>query len=165
MARPGCVGGNEGDINLRFLRGRELYLGLLRGLIEALERQGVVAHVEAALFLKFAREPIDDPLVDVLAAQVRVAVGRARLYRALLRAPHHDLKDRYVKGPSAKVEYDDLLVFLFVKSVRKRRRGRLVDDALDLKSRDAPRVARRGALGVVKVRGDGDDRLGYSLAE
>ena len=41
-----------------------------------------------------------------------------------------------------------------------RRRGRLVDDALDLEAGDPAGVLGRLALGVVEVGGDGDDRLG-----
>ena len=56
-------------------------------------------------------------------------------------------------------------LLLLVEAVGERGRGRLVDDALDLEAGDAAGVLGGLALGVVEVRGDGDDRLGDRLAE
>ena len=56
-------------------------------------------------------------------------------------------------------------VLLLVEAVGERRRGRLVDDALDVEAGDAAGVLGRLALRVVEVRRDGDDRLGDLLAQ
>ena len=95
--------------------------------VEPLARKRVVAHIDTRLFLKFRREPVNNFLVDVFAAEVCVAVGCFNLYNIV--AP---LQDRDVKGAAAEVENHNLFVLLFVKAVGKRRCGRLVDDALHI---------------------------------
>jgi hypothetical protein len=67
--------------------------------------------------------------------------------------------------PPPEVVDRDLLVVLLVHAVGQRRRGGLVDDALDLEAGDAPGVLGGLALGVVEVGRHGDDRLGDGLAE
>jgi hypothetical protein len=98
-------------------------------------------------FWNSVAKPVDYFLVDIFAAQVCVAVGRAHLDRALVALGHDDLKHRDVEGAAAKVEDDYLFVLLFVKSVGKRCCGWLVDDALNLEPAILPasRVAARCA--------------------
>jgi hypothetical protein len=74
-------------------------------------------------------------VVDVVAAEVRVAVGRDDLHDVVA-----DLEDRDVEGAAAEVVDRDDLVLLLVEAVRERRRRGLVDDALDLEARDLARV-------------------------
>ena len=99
-------------------------------------------------------------LIDVVAAEVRVAVGGDDLDHVVA-----DLEDRDVERAAAEVVDGDDLVLLLVEPVGERGRGRLVDDALDLEAGDAAGVLGGLALGVVEVRGDGDDRLGDLLAQ
>ena len=86
-------------------------------------------------------------VVDVVAAEVRVAVGRDDLHDVVA-----DLEDRDVERAAAEVVDGDDLVLLLVEAVRERRRRRLVDDALDLEAGDAAGVLGGLALGVVEVR-------------
>ena len=76
-----------------------------------------------------------------------------------------DVEDRDIERAAAEVVDRDLLVLLLVEAVRERSRGRLVNDALHVKTGDAAGVLRRLTLLVVEVGGDGDDRLGDLLAE
>src|SRR6059036_2833724 len=99
-------------------------------------------------------------LVEVLAAEEGVAVGRLDLEDALA-----DLEDRDVEGAPAQVEDGDLLVLLLVEAVGERGRGGLVDDAEHVQARDLARVLGRLTLAVVEVGGHGDDRLGHLLAQ
>ena len=99
-------------------------------------------------------------LVEVVAAEVGVAVGREDLEDALA-----DLEDRDVERAAAEVVDGDLLVLLLVEAVGQRGRGRLVDDAHDVEAGDLAGVLGRLALGVVEVGRDGDDRVGDLLAE
>ena len=120
------------------------------------------ADVDAGVLFELGDQPVHDPVVEVVAAQVGVAVGRDDLDHVLA-----DLEDRDVEGAAAEVvDRDDLLlVAALVEAVGERGGGRLVDDALDLEPGDAAGVLGRLALGVVEVGGDGDDGLGDLLAE
>ncbi len=51
----------------------ELALGLLGGLLEALESHAVVAEVESRVFAKDVDQAVHDALVEVLAAEVGVS--------------------------------------------------------------------------------------------
>ena len=124
----------------------ELDLRLLRRLLQALERHAVLAQVDALGLLELGDEPVDDALVEVVAAEVRVAVGGLDLDDALA-----DLEDRDVEGAAAEVVDRDGLVLLLVEAVGQRRRGGLVDDAQDVEPGDLAGVLGRLALRVVEV--------------
>ena len=99
-------------------------------------------------------------LVDVIAAQVRVAVGRLYFDDAFAH-----FKDGNIERAAAQVVDGDRLVFFLVEAVGQRRRRRLIDDAQHFEARDFAGLLGGLALAVVEVRGNGDDRLGDFLAE
>ena len=107
--------------------------------------------VDALIFLELVDDPADENFVDIVSAEVRVAVGRFDLDDAFA-----DLEDRDVERTAAKVENGDDLVLFLVQTVRQSGRGRLVDDTQDVKSGDLAGVFCGLTLGVVKVRGHGD---------
>ena len=111
-------------------------------------------------FLNSDDEPVDDRLVEVVAAEVVVAGGRLDLEHAVA-----DLEHGHVEGAAAEVEDEDRLVGLLVEAVGQRGGGRLVDDALDVEAGDLAGVLGRLALVVVEVRGDGDHGRVDRLAE
>ena len=77
-----------------------------------------------------------------------------------------DLEHRHVERAAAEVEDEDRLVVAFlVEAVRERGRGGLVDDAQHFEARDLTGLLGGLALGVVEVRGHGDDGLVHGLAE
>jgi len=127
---------------------------------EALERHPVLAEIDAVALLELGADPLDDPLVEVVAAQVRVAVGRLDLDDALA-----DFENRNIERAAPEIVHGDRLVLLLVEAVGQRRRRRLVDDAHDFEPGDLAGVFRRLALGVVEVRGDRDDSLADGLTE
>ena len=100
--------------------------------------------VDALALLELGDQPLDDRVVEVVAAEVRVAVGRLHLDDALA-----DFEDRDVEGAAAEVVDGDGLVLLLVEAVGERRRGRLVDDAQHVEPGDlcrrpwSPGAARR----------------------
>ena len=119
-----------------------------------------VRQVDALVALELRAEPVDDRLVEVVAAEVVVTRGRLDLEDAVA-----DLEHGHVERAAAEVEDEDRLVGLLVEPVRERGRGRLVDDALDVEARDPAGVLGRLALIVVEVGRDGDDRGVHGLAQ
>ena len=88
-------------------------------------------------------------------------MGRADLEHAVA-----DLEDRDVEGATAEVEDENrLVVVALVEPVGEGGRGRLVDDAQHFEPGDRARLGGGGALGVVEVGGNGDDRLGHLFAQ
>ena len=116
--------GDERQVDLRRHRRRELDLRLLRRLVEPLQRHLVGGEVDALVPLELGDHPVDDRLVEVVAAEVVVAVRRLHLEDAVA-----ELEHRHVERAAAEVEDEDRLVgALLVEPVRERGRGRLVDD-------------------------------------
>ena len=150
----------NGQVDLGLGRRRELHLRLLRGLLQALQRHPVLREVDALFLFELADDPVDDSLIEVVAAEVRVAVGRLHFDDAFA-----DLEDRDVERAAAEVVDGDQLFFLLVEPVGQRRRGRLVDDAHHLEAGDLARLLRGLTLRVVEVRRHGDDRLRHRLTE
>ncbi len=104
-------------------------------------------------------------LVEVLAAEERVAVGREHFELALA-VDVGELDDRDVEGAAAEVVHGDLAVTArLVEAIGQRGRRRLVDDALDGEARDAAGVLGRLALLVVEVRRHRDHGFRDRLAE
>ena len=91
--------------------------------------------------------------VDVVAAQMRVAVGGEHLEDAVF-----DAEDRDVERAAAQVVHRDDAGVPLVEPVGERRGRRLVDDPQHVEAGDASGVARGGPLRVVEVRRHGDDR-------
>ncbi len=148
--------GDERQVDLRRHRRGELDLRLLGRLVEALERHRVGREVDALVALELGDHPVDERLVEVVAAEVVVAARRLDLERRRLGV---ELEHRDVERPAAEVEDEDPLILLLLEVVRERGRGRLVDDADDVEAGDLAGVLRRLALGVVEVGRDGDHRI------
>ena len=105
-------------------------------------------------------QPQDDRAVEVVSAQVRVAVRGQDLEDPVL-----DPQDGDVERPAAEVVDRDQALANALEAVGQRRRGRLVDDAHDIEAGDATGVLGRLTLAVVEVRGHRDDGLFDRLAE
>ena len=125
-----------------------------------LEGLAVVAQVDALVALELVGHPVDDALVEVVAAEEGVAVGGLDLEDAVAHVEHGD-----VEGAAAQVVDGDGLILLLVQTIGQRRSGRLVDDAQDFQAGDAAGVLGGLALRVVEVGRHSDDGLGDGLAE
>ena len=158
----GCVRGHKRQIDFRLQRGGELDLGLFRGVLQTLQGHLVAlrAQVETFLGLELGNEPVHNALVQIVAAQVGIAVGRLDLNHAFAH-----FKDGDIEGAAAEVVHSDGLVLLLVQAVGQRSRGRLVDDALHVEAGNLAGVLGGLALRVVKVGRNGDDGLGDGLAQ
>src|SRR5688500_16297765 len=102
------------DPNVRLVGGGQLDLGLLRGLVEALEGHLVLCEVDALVALELAREPVDDRLVEVVAAEVVVARGRLDLEYAVA-----DLEHGHVEHSAAEIEDKDVLILRLPVPIRE----------------------------------------------
>jgi len=160
VLRAGGVGSDERQVDLGLLDARQLALGLFGGLLESLQGHPVLGQVDPLVLLELLDQPFDHSLVDVVASEVSVAVGRLDLDHALA-----DLQDRDVEGAAAEVVDGDDFVALLLETVGERRRGRLVDQADDLEARDLAGVLGGLALRVVEVGRNCDDGLLDLVAE
>ncbi len=99
------------------------------------------------------RHAVGDEVVDVVAAQERVAGGGEDLEDVAVQ-----IEQRAVEGAAAEVVDGDALVAGAAQAVGEGRRRRLVEDAEHLEAGDAAGDLGRGALELVEVRGHRDDR-------
>ena len=165
VLRARRIGRDVRQVHVGLLARRQLDLGLLGGLLQALQGERILAQVDAGFLEEFVGEEIDDALVEVFAAEERVAVG-GQHFELPLAVDFGDLDDRHVERAAAQVVHGDLAVLAgLVEAVGQRGRGRLVDDALDVEAGDAAGVLGRLALLVVEVRRHRDDGFGHRLAE
>ena len=160
MFRTRGVGSHERKVDLGLLGAGKLDLGFFRRLFQALEGHPVLLEVDPLVFLELVYQPIDDALVEVVAAQVGVAVRCFDVERPLA-----DLEDRDVERPATKVVYGDHLLVRLVQPVGERGGRRLVDDAKNVQPRDLSGGLRRLPLRVVEVCGHSYDRLGHLVAQ
>ena len=89
-----------------------------------------------------------------------VAVRRLHLEDAVA-----DFEHGNIERSAAQVIDGDLLVFLLVESVSKRRGCWFVDDSKNFETRDLARVFRRVSLRVIEVSRHGDHGLRHLLAQ
>src|SRR6266481_196357 len=94
-------------------------------------------------------------IIDVVATEVRVAVGRKDLKDVAV-GGGNELEDRNVEGAAAKVVDGDFAALFLVEAVGERGRGRLVDETEHFKAGDFAGVLGGLALGVIEVSRDGD---------
>ena len=160
VLRTRLVGGDERQVDVGLHHGGELHLGLLCRLFQALQRHPVLAQIDAFALLELRADPVDDALIEVVAAEMRVAVGRLHFEDAFA-----DFENRDIERAAAEVVDGNRLVLLLVEAVRQRRGRRLVDDAHHFEAGDLPGIFRRLPLRVVEIRRDGDDRLAHLFAE
>ena len=150
----------NGKRDFGFLHGREFHLGLFRRFLQSLQGHLVFGEIDALVLLELVDDPVDDALVDVVAAQVRVAVGGLHFDDAFA-----DFKDRNIERAAAKVVDGDGFVLLLVQTVGQSSGGRLIDDAKHFKTGDAAGIFRGLALRVVEVCRNRDDGLVDLLAQ
>src|SRR5699024_6157874 len=82
----------------------QLLLGLLSGFLETLQSGRVLAQVDAVAVLDLTDEPVDDPLIPIIAAEAVVARGGADLNRREVVFILADFEQRDVEGAAAEVE-------------------------------------------------------------
>ena len=154
------VGGDKRQIDLGLQQRRELNLGLLGRFLEPLQRHLILGEIDALFLLELADDPLNHALVDVVAAQMGVAIGGLHFHHAVAH-----FEDRDVERAAAKVIDRDGLIFLLVKAVGERGRRRLIDDTHHLQARNLAGVLGGLPLRVVEVGRHRDHRFGDLLAQ
>ena len=160
MLGAGSVSSDEGQVDLAAHSAGQLDLCLLGSFLQALSGHLILAQVDAVLGLEGVSHPVDDALVEVVAAQMGVAVGGQNFGDAVAH-----LDDGDIEGAAAQVVDHDLLVIFLIDAVCQRSGSRLVDDTLDVQAGDGAGVLGSLTLAVVEVSGNGDDGLGDRLAQ
>ena len=141
--------GNAVSDDVGVVKVRQIPLRLDDGLANGLHRCAGGGRVET----EFAHNLLDQQPVDIVAAKMRVAVGRQHLKYTVL-----DLENRDVEGAPAKVVDGDDALMPLVEAVSKACRRRLIDDAQNVKPGEPTGVASGSPLGIIEIRGHGDDR-------
>ena len=154
------VGRDERQVDIGRLQRAQFLLGLFAGLLEPLQGHRILAQVDAVVAFELVGAVIDQHAVEIVAAQVRVAVGADDAEDAF-----GNFQDRDVERAAAEVEDADLLLGLPVQAVGQRGRGRLVDDPHHFQPGDLAGVLGRLPLGVVEVGRHGDHGLVHLVAQ
>ena len=154
MLRARRVGGDEGQVDLRLCRRRQLNLRLLGRLTDTLDGNRVTLEVEAGILLELLQDVLDEDDVEVLATKVSVTVRRLDLEDTLLH-----LENRDIESSTTKIVHRNDRVVCTVKTVREGGSSGLVDYTEDIKARDGTRVLRCLPLCVVEVSRDGDNSM------
>ena len=139
---------------------RQLPLGRLDGPQHAGLGDQVGAQIDAVLLPGTVADVLEQQIVEVVAAELRVAVAGQHLDDAFL-----GLHDGHVEGAAAEVVDEHAAQLALAGVVGQRGGGRLVEDAHHFQPGQLAGLARRLALGVVEVGGHGDDRLVDRLPE
>ncbi len=134
---------------------RQLPLGCLHRPQHPCPRHQVQAQVNAVFLLESIADQLHQEIVEVVAAQLGVAMAGQHLDDAFL-----DLDDGDVEGAAAQVIDEHAPPFGLVGVVGERGGGRFVEDADDLKAGQFARFVGGLALAVVEIGGHGDHGLG-----
>ena len=119
-----------------------------------------LAQIDAGLLAKLVRQIIHNALVEILAAEEGVAVGRLDLEHAVTHLQNGD-----VERAAAEIVDGDFAAPFLVQTVSQRSGRGLVDDAKHVEPGNAACVLGRLTLGVVEIGGNRDDRLFDLLSE
>ena len=160
VLRAGSIGSDEGQVDLAAHCAGQLDLSLLGSFLQALCSHLVLAQVDTVLGLESVCHPVDDALVEVIAAQMGIAVGGQNFGNTVAH-----LDDGHIEGAAAQVVDHDLLVVLFIHTVSQSSCGGLVDDTADVQACNSACVLGCLTLAVVEVGRHSDDSLGDGLAQ
>ena len=152
--------GDKRQVDIRLFRAGKFFFCFFGFFPQALHRHAVIRQVNAVLGFALLGQPVHDALVKVVTAEEIVTAGGQHLHDAVAHAD-----ERHVKRAAAQVVDHDGLGAAIVQAVGQRGGRRLVDDAAHIQPRNAPGVLGGLALGIVKVGGHSDDRLGDALAQ
>ena len=144
---------DEGQGNRGALHTTEFDLGLLGRLGQPLEGLAIAAQINLVLLLEGISQPVDDPTVPVVSAELGVSTGGLDV-----EDPLGNAQDRDVKGAATQVKDQHAFDRAAIKSVGKGRRGGLVQDPLNRNPSQTAGITGGLTLGIVEIGGDRDHR-------
>ena len=139
---------------------RERNLGIDNGVANQLYGLAMMPKIEAEVALNIVERNGNQQIVDVVAAEMRIAVGGHDFENAVAQ-----LEDRNVECAATQIVDGDGSVLLLVEAVSERSGSWFVHQAQHIETSDAARIFRRLPLCVVKVGGNGNHRLFDRTAE
>src|ERR1700730_3526097 len=160
MLWPTGIRRNERQVNLRLDRGREFDLRFFGGFSQTLQPLPVFAQVDALIAFELFDQPVDDALVKIVAAQMRITSRALHFKHAVA-----NLENGNVKRSSSEIEHQNRFVLFLVEAVSQSCCRGLIDDAEHIETSDLTRILGRLALCIVEVSRNGDDRVLHLLAE
>ena len=160
MLRAGSVCRDEGQVDIGLGHAGKLDFRLLSRLHQTLGSHLVSGQVDAVLLLELLHHPVHDLMVEVIAAQVGIAVGGQHFKGAAGK-----LQDGDIEGAAAQVEDQNGFIIIFIQAVGKSCRRRLIDNAQNLQTGNASRILRSLALAVIEVSRHRDNCLGNRLPQ
>ena len=116
-----------------FVKQLQLDFCFFRGFLEPLQGHLVLREIYALILAEFLNDPVDDPLIDVVSAQVSVSVCRLHLNDALA-----NFENRDVEGSAPEIKHRNRFVLFLIQPVSERRRSRLIYYAHYFEASDLP---------------------------
>ena len=161
MLWPLCGGCDKRQIDFRLVERREFHLGFLGCFAQALKRHRIFTQVDAVGLLEFVGNIFHEPLIEVVAAEMRVAIRRLHFKHTIT-----EFKNRDIERSATEIEHGDLRVFsFFVKAVSQCGCGRLIDNAAHVQAGNFARLFRCLALRIIEICGHRNHGIRYLLAE
>ena len=154
------LAGNEFFLDRRDCLERESFLGFLHGVEQS--RPGVrrLAEIDRVLLAECIADMIEQELIEVVAAELGIAVAGEDLHDALLDLCHGD-----IEGPASQVIDEKSFSVPRMRVVRQDGCRRFVDDANDVQPGKLTRLASGLALAVVEEGGHGDHGPGDRIPQ
>ena len=125
-----------------------------------MKRHLVRSEVYAVFLCELIRHEIHQSVVEVVAAQMGIAVCRFYFKYAVAQ-----FKNRYIECTAAQVEYEDFPVAALIEAVCKSRRRRFIDYAENVKAGNLTRILDGLTLAIGKVCQHGNNCLRYFFAQ
>ena len=152
------VHGNEWQVDISGHDGGELDLCFFTGFFQTLVGHGVSLQFEAILCFEFVSDPVHHARIEVVAAQVAIAVGSFYFEHAI-----SQIQNGYVECAAAQIVYEETVfaaVFNLVEAICQGGCGRFIDDTEDIQACDLAGIFGSLALCVGEVSRAGDDGVG-----
>ncbi len=149
-----CVGSDERQIDVGLRNATEFLFGLLACFLQSLEGHRFLSQIDAIVLLELGRDVVDQSLVEVVTAEVRITAGADHFEdfaATSIFAGKSHFQDRYVKRTTTQVKHDDLVILRLVQTIGQGCGSRLVDDTSYLESSDLTCVLGSLSLRIVKV--------------